>query len=230
VHSAGEFYNLSTNIPSVVKSSDTPRLLWLRRAFGEWLDDFCVRFARSREVVEKMYVCIEMAWYGALGNPERRAPGCLIGWPKEIEGEILLAAPERLDAPSTWKIEREILARVNQARRTSFEGDRELTGERQVERLDIFQRTMKRHPNQSFREICGVIDSECARTSTPIPLQPKCKKHCHETLVESIDCQKCRRNMKSFLSRKRRSLNLERPPASKFPIESKVTKLPKVTS
>jgi len=86
---------------------------------------------------------------------------------------------------------------------------------------------MKKHPGFSYREICGEVDARRENAGgTPVP--PKCKRHNHETLVESIDCGHCRNYMKSFLSRERKPLVLPKPPRSQFPQKTKVAKLSKV--
>jgi hypothetical protein len=131
MHRAGEFFKLSRDIPPIVRERideaarqpgaplhrDVPRALWLRRAFGEWLDRLCGYFAgHEDELCEQIDGLLEMAWYGQLANSERRAPGWLIGWPEEVEQDIILAAPERLDAAGTWNIEKSISARIKEPR------------------------------------------------------------------------------------------------------------------
>jgi hypothetical protein len=90
------------------------------------------------------------------------------------------------------------------------------------------QESMKKHPDSSYRDICGHLDDRYDNECGQVPLPRKCRNHGHKTFVDSIDCVDCRKYMKSFLSRERAELGLPRPPKSKFPPQNKVTKLARV--
>lgn len=180
VESAGEFYKRSVDIPATVREMippgqrkpnepayrEVPRSLWLRTAFSQWLDDFCDRFAMNSELVQRMNVCIEFAWYGQSAHPTRLAPGWLVGWPAEVEIEQLLASGERLDAAETLQVEREILARLKNARRRTHIMARVPRGRRfpSSPRMRIAMIKQK-FPQASIRELCQQFD----RHRIPIP-------------------------------------------------------------
>jgi hypothetical protein len=239
---AGEFYKTSREIAIIVREHvgksgrrrsapahrDVPRPLWLRRAFGEWLAGLCSSFAGHEDELKlHIYQLLEMAWYGQLANPERRAPGWLIGWPADAESKSILNVRERLDAAETWRIEGEILAHIEKlapSRASEVVEERDTqppnaqAAPRRASRprpLDVFQKSMKANPSWPYVKICGDVDFECESKHEPVPIPPKCRKHGHTNSLESIRCPDCRNTMQVLLNRKRANSGLELPNPSR---------------
>jgi hypothetical protein len=209
MHRAGEFYKLSRSVPAIVGTGKKgiPRPIWLRRAFGEWLETVQANYAGSqRELREQIYNLLEMAWYGILANPERRAPGWLIGWPEEIEQEKVVLAPERLDAPSTWHIEREILRQLETSIVPESHADNPPPSTRGKGSTDLFAQQLRqlvaKYPEWSNRRIFGKYDVEGGKA----PVRWRIHDHREGGMVAAFDCLECKHPLESLLSRIRRKL------------------------
>jgi hypothetical protein len=171
-------------------------------------------------------------------------PGWLIAFPKICDRQILLKATfgGQLGADEKAAVLSGILARIDEqvenAETEALDEARILLAKqgstiRQRDgsvrkELDIFQRTMKRNPTLSFREICDFIDEEYSSKKLPIPISRKCRLHGHKTLVDSIDCAACRSSETVRLSTKRKPLGLPKPPKSNFPRVGGTMKLGKI--
>jgi hypothetical protein len=211
MHRAGEFYELSRSVPAIVgtRKKGIPRPIWLRRAFGEWLETVIANCAGSqRELREQIYNLLEMAWYGILANPERRAPGWLIGWPEEIEQERILSAPERLDAASTWQIEREILRRLETSIVSAPHADNPPPSTRGKDRANPFKehlaRLLAKYPAWPNRRIFGRYDADGGEVPA------RWRKHGHKGsgMVAAYDCPECKHALQNVLWRIRCTLAL----------------------